>query len=242
MRAFGYRDVRMFFIPFFGAAVSGARAGAAGWKEAVVLLLGPLPGICVGLGFAVHQVVGGDLSSWMRELALYLLFVNGLNLLPLAPLDGGRLFQLVLFSRQRHLEIAFMALGALALLVGGLLTSSWVLAIFGFFLLRGLPHMWRLIREAARLRERFPGLPAEAHLLGDEECRALFLAARDVLPEQLLPRRGAMAPTMANILERTSQHPPGWLASLGILLVWGVALLVMLGSAAIIVAHSPAAA
>jgi hypothetical protein len=51
-----------------------------------------------------------------------------------------------------------------------------------------------------------------------------------------------MAPTMANILERTSQHPPGWLASLGILLVWGVALLVMLGSAAIIVAHSPAAA
>src|SRR5690348_9012590 len=43
MRWFGFRDVRMFFIPFFGAAVSGRPRGAAAWKDAVVSLLGPLP-------------------------------------------------------------------------------------------------------------------------------------------------------------------------------------------------------
>src|SRR6267143_4595384 len=34
MRALGYRDVKMFFIPFFGAAVTGRRTGGAAWKEA----------------------------------------------------------------------------------------------------------------------------------------------------------------------------------------------------------------
>ena len=44
MRAFGYRNLRMFFIPFFGAAVSGLNPRAAGWQKALVALAGPLPG------------------------------------------------------------------------------------------------------------------------------------------------------------------------------------------------------
>src|ERR1700759_4641270 len=45
MRVFGWRDLKMFFIPFLGAAVSGRRNGAESWKEGLVLLLGPLPGL-----------------------------------------------------------------------------------------------------------------------------------------------------------------------------------------------------
>src|SRR5262245_10303645 len=48
MRVFGYRDVRVFFIPFLGAATSGRARGVAGWKEAVVSLMGPVPGIIAG--------------------------------------------------------------------------------------------------------------------------------------------------------------------------------------------------
>src|SRR6202007_1919557 len=32
MRLFGWRDLKVFFIPFFGAAVSGKRSGAESWK------------------------------------------------------------------------------------------------------------------------------------------------------------------------------------------------------------------
>lgn len=39
MRLFGFRDVKMFFIPFFGAAVSGRGQGVASWKEALGVLL-----------------------------------------------------------------------------------------------------------------------------------------------------------------------------------------------------------
>src|SRR3954464_7761001 len=45
MIVFGYRDVRIFFIPFLGGAATGRKRGAERWKESCVLLLGPLPGI-----------------------------------------------------------------------------------------------------------------------------------------------------------------------------------------------------
>src|SRR5262249_3658728 len=53
MIALGYRDVRIFFIPFFGAAASGRRDGGAGARHGIVLLLGPLPGILLGAAIAL---------------------------------------------------------------------------------------------------------------------------------------------------------------------------------------------
>src|SRR5438045_4973820 len=97
MRVFGYRDVRMFFVPFLGAAVSGRRDGVAAWKEAVVLLLGPLPGIVLGIVLLVWNVRAPD--PLKKNAVLMLLLVNGFNLLPLGGLDRPQLFQRVLFSR-----------------------------------------------------------------------------------------------------------------------------------------------
>ena len=81
MRLFGYRDVRMFFIPFFGAAVSGRREGVAAWKEAIVLLLeraklvvegagavgvaALLAGKAGGSGVAVPVLSGGNIDATM---------------------------------------------------------------------------------------------------------------------------------------------------------------------------------
>src|SRR5207245_5827433 len=40
MRWFGYRNLRMFFIPFFGAAVSGRHYNVPGWKKVIVAVAG----------------------------------------------------------------------------------------------------------------------------------------------------------------------------------------------------------
>ncbi len=50
MRAFGYRDMSMFFVPFVGAVVTGVASELPAWKQALVLLAGPVPGLLVGLG------------------------------------------------------------------------------------------------------------------------------------------------------------------------------------------------
>jgi Zn-dependent protease len=125
MRLFNYRDVRMFFIPFFGAAVSGRSTSVAGYKEAIVILLGPVPGILLGAAVGVACLFYDD--ELLRTTARMLLLINGFNLLPFMPLDGGRLLQLVLFSRQRHLEAIFRFATALLLMFCAWYLESWVL-------------------------------------------------------------------------------------------------------------------
>jgi hypothetical protein len=91
MRVFRYRNVRMFFIPGFGAAVSGQGYGAPGWKKVIVSLMGPLPGIAAA---AVLGIVGIALHHPLAVKAAMLgVILNGFNLLPVLPMDGGRVVQ-----------------------------------------------------------------------------------------------------------------------------------------------------
>lgn len=113
MRWFGYRNLRMFFIPFFGAAVSGRHYNVAGWKKAVVALAGPVPSIILA------AVLGGMALFFQQPqlagAALLMLILNGFNLLPLLPLDGGWVVHAVLFVRNPLLDVGFRLLAILGL-------------------------------------------------------------------------------------------------------------------------------
>ena len=150
MRVFHYRDVRMFFIPFFGAAVSGRHYAVAGWKKAVVSMMGPVPGIVAG---GIIGLIGPLLGfAWARETALLLLVVNGLNLLPLLPLDGGRVVHTLFTSRHHRLDGAFQLLAAGVLAAGGIAFGDPVLGLLAALLLGGASHSYRVARIAHELR------------------------------------------------------------------------------------------
>src|SRR5437867_4299272 len=108
MLGFGYRDVRIFFIPLIGAAAAGRRRDVARWKQALVMLAGPMPGIVAGF---VIALVAPDVPV-VHTIAIYLVGLNVLNLLPMSILDGGQLFGVLLFSRRRELEIGFVAVSS----------------------------------------------------------------------------------------------------------------------------------
>src|SRR5439155_4332897 len=128
MRVFGYRNLRMFFIPFFGAAVSGQHYNIAGWKKAVVALAGPLPGIVLGVPLGVIGAVANE--SKVIEVAWMLLVLNGFNLLPFLPLDGGWVVHAVLFVRHPVLEVVFRIFAALAMLgIAILMSFNWCLIV-----------------------------------------------------------------------------------------------------------------
>lgn len=89
MRMLGYRDVHVFFVPLLGAMTVGRSMTATVRDRLAVLLAGPVPGLWLAVVLlAIDEVYGP--ATLVRMSALALLILNGLNLLPFTPLDGGR--------------------------------------------------------------------------------------------------------------------------------------------------------
>lgn len=154
MWAFKYRNMRMFFIPLFGAAVAGRHYNVPGWKKAVVSLLGPVPGIVLGsiLAFAA---VGLDVNA-LLPFALFMLVLNGINLLPVLPLDGGWIAHAILFSRHYLLDGAFRSLAGCLLIALGYYSGSFLWAFIGVCMFAGLPLSYKLAKIVGRLRTKIP--------------------------------------------------------------------------------------
>jgi Zn-dependent protease len=237
MRAFGYGDVRMFFIPFLGAAVSGRSEGVAPWKRGVVLLLGPLPGLVVASGL----VAGGAAAHpFANHVATMLLVVNGLNLLPFEPLDGGQLWRLTLFSRHAWLELLAALVSGLGLVGLGIKLGTVVLPLVGLFVIGGVVGRRRFLAAATALRARFPAMSPRLAEVSAAELRALFLEARALgragsEPSNPTRRVRSLAATLRNLHDRvtTALPSPGQSAAL---LALGVGGVIASGPAAVVLA------
>jgi Zn-dependent protease len=237
MRLFGYRDVRMFFIPLVGAAVSGRSGNAAGWKRAVVALLGPSPGVALGVVCAVFWVAFPE--PWLQRLAWAFLLLNASNLLPLLPLDGGRLVQDVLFARSRFLDAAFrVASGLLFCCIGAFLLMAgqrgwWLPTVFSLPVLASVPGALQFGRMLARLR---PGLgelaaaSADSEEIPPEAIDRLIAEVHRANPR--LPDTRAVAWRVETLWERLQVRPPDWPAAVAFLaLQFGGLLLAALAAA-----------
>jgi Zn-dependent protease len=76
------------FIPFLGAMITMKQMPQDAWREAKVALAGPILG---SIGAAVVWIAGEALDSELLiALAFTGFFLNLFNLLPIVPLDGGR--------------------------------------------------------------------------------------------------------------------------------------------------------
>jgi Zn-dependent protease len=151
MRFAGYRDVNVFFVPFVGALTVGRDMGASVKQRLAVMLAGPVPGLWLAVVVFVllHQY---DTLSFLKPLAVALLLVNGLNLLPLTPLDGGRALELVT-SPDSVLRIGIQGASGLGLLGLGVFFTDGFLILVGawwLLLLRRQSALLGLRRQVAR--------------------------------------------------------------------------------------------
>jgi Zn-dependent protease len=187
LRVFGYCNIRMLFLPPFGAGVVGTKQAAPAWQEAVMVLLGPLPGIALAVlvslffpsDYVVHSVSQIDWQLIaMFDLVSTLVILNAFNLLPLLPMDGGRLIAVLLLGRAPRLAVSFVAVSMVLLIPLAYVARAWILLGIGVFGLFAMP--WTIQRESlvVAVRSRIKGFPEDLSALDRRKTRMLFWLAR----------------------------------------------------------------
>ncbi|MBL8753072.1 MAG: site-2 protease family protein [Planctomycetes bacterium] len=226
MRAFGFSDLRMFFVPFFGAAASGRKPGAGATEHALVALAGPLPGLLVALAIVLVEAprwVGFGLNPLLVDVTWMLVILNGFNLLPILPFDGGRVFQELLFARAPWLDVLFRIVA-----IGGVGWFAWrgmtVFGVVAAFMVIALPQRARVAFAVARLR-RERSLPPEPEQLTVEELQAVFATAESTVPERLTPENRArvLVGAVRDVFDGAARAQASVLATLSLVLLWGAA-------------------
>jgi Zn-dependent protease len=224
MRWFGYRDVRMFFIPLFGAAVTGRNYNVPGWKKAVVSLMGPVPGILLGTFFGVIASVIGN--QWLAELSMLAVVINAINLLPILPLDGGRFWNAVVFCRHHALELVFKVFAALAAFGATIAGLGKIWMYLGIVTIVGVPVVNLQGKIVQSLRRK--GFTATSGN-DDSPPRELGDSIFDELNQAI---KGLSPKTAANlalqIFERLNARPPGALKSVGLGALYFIAIIAAL--------------
>ncbi len=166
MRRTGMKVRGMYFIPFLGALAVTEDAFSSRRQQAYVALSGPIWGsllslLPAGLFLWTHEPVWAAIAAWWA-------LINLFNLLPIAPLDGGRVMQAFAFSYSSGLGLAVSILGlAGAVALGAALDFSLIyfVATLGAMELvsesqaRAGARALRLLPEPARF-----GVPQWAYL------------------------------------------------------------------------------
>lgn len=235
MRVFGYRNLRMFFIPGLGAAVSGKNFNVSGWKKAIVALAGPVPSILFAAGFGAAGIVRDQ--SWMVQVGFLSVIVNAFNLLPFLPLDGGHVMQALVFSRHHVLETLFRVAAGVSMLLLAYALGAPFLGILGALSLVAAPQNHKLARLAGELRRANIPLPeADSPDIPRSTAETIIDKVRQISPPKTNNR--TLAQQALNIFENLNARPPGWAGTLALLAAHGITVVVALVAAGVFAVHS----
>ena len=229
MRYFRYRNLKMFFLPLLGAAVSGQHFNIPGWKKVLVSLAGPIPGILLAIPMAVIAIQTQN-ELW-RNATLMIVLVNVFNLLPLLPLDGGWAAHALYFCRQPWLDVLFRLTAAIGMVSIGITWQLYFFMGFGFLMLMAVPAAIRNSNIARRVKseemetvsddsETIPRATVErivAHLPTEGPNSLPKPLAQQT--KQIFDAINARPPGVGHTFLLTLLYLAGWVISFGVLAV-----------------------
>ncbi|MDX2216599.1 MAG: hypothetical protein SFY66_25270 [Oculatellaceae cyanobacterium bins.114] len=153
MRSFGYENTSIFFLPFFGAATAGRKDHATLSEKVMVLLAGPLPGLLLGCIMAIALPQTVNQSSSLALTINFLIILNYLNLLPIFPLDGGRVVNLLLFSRYPWAELIFKGVTVFLIVLLVMTFNDPFLLFLAIIVGSSIPNSYRSARILKQLQQ-----------------------------------------------------------------------------------------
>lgn len=220
---FGYRAPAVLFIPFFGALATARKDHASLTEKVWISLAGPLPGLMLGIGIAIVQNLTtdnsmgwyGNFNLW-RQASVLLIVLNLLNLLPIYPLDGGQIAELLLFSRNPYLSLIYKSFGVFLLLLLGL--SNPLMFVFAALIALSIPTSFRTARWFSKLQQDLKDIPWE----DDQSSARLIFSRMYDDPKLLFGQKNIIALGISSI--RRENNAP-WSSRLGLSLIYVISLI-----------------
>lgn len=219
MRYFGYRNLKMFFIPLLGAAVSG-RGSPSVAQDSLIFLLGPLPGIVIGYVCAALYLATG--LPLLHDLARTFIVLNALNLAPIYPFDGGQfLFGLLPPRTWRVQWLLQLALGA----AGAAITfdnTPWIAGSLIGIGLRGLLWLTELNNVAHKMvKKGLARVDTDSQTIPGDAAEKLVVLVRD---ECSTSHSKTIADKSWAAWKRVTARRPSLAQALYLLIAYGVGL------------------
>jgi len=109
MKMCGLKTKGIYFIPLLGAAAVSDEMFKSRKDEVYIAAMGPIWGfilaiVTVGIYFLTENAFFAAVAGWMAMINLF-------NLLPVNPLDGGRIMKSITFSINSILGLTFLGIG-----------------------------------------------------------------------------------------------------------------------------------
>jgi Zn-dependent protease len=160
MRKCGMKTRGIYFIPLLGAAAVTEDEFPSREVESFVALAGPVWGLSLalvtaGLYFVIHSPVYAAAAGWMAMINLF-------NLLPINPLDGGRVAKSVFFSIHRRAGQIFGLYGLGACIV---LAAKLKMGLFVLLLVVG---MFELLADGKNRARKIADLERECEVAEED--------------------------------------------------------------------------
>jgi Zn-dependent protease len=143
------------FIPFMGALITMKQMPRNAWREARLAIAGPILGSLGALALYIAGVAYN--SPQLKGLAFLGFLINLFNLLPVIPLDGGRI--------SAALHPAIWILGFLGLVGLVIYRPNPLLIIILLFAASELRRRWKL-RHHPQMQEYYRVKPAQRAIVG----------------------------------------------------------------------------
>ena len=218
MRAFGYKNTSILFLPGLGALTMGEKKNTSPFQRLIIYLAGPMPGIMLS-GILMYVMMstqlGHTLSSiffvrWHVSTTVFFFFlINFINLLPVYPLDGGRVVEMLFFSRLPRGRLVFTFTGCLFFFLMAYLWHDRFSMIVGVLLAIGIPSQWRLTQVRLMMKTHEEEAQTE-----EEAAKMVFEAlSHHRFSKWPLNKRLELADVL--VTERMERKPNGWEILLG---------------------------
>ncbi|MCU0435474.1 MAG: hypothetical protein MUC87_18595 [Bacteroidia bacterium] len=176
MRVFGFKGLRMVFIPLLGAFVSGKRSRSVQSQEIIVSLAGPVPGLL--LASLLLLLLPEGMPRWTEYLIFITIFINALNLLPFQPLDGGRVMNMLMGRQDGMYAIIMHASVVLLSIILVIKTGSFFWGLLGFMAIRMGMSEWKALPARRKMLADGVDFQQNYNELSDAE----FIRLRRYLP------------------------------------------------------------